>query len=531
MAGTSGGDVITGVDYVTNIEGDERRYQLSIVAMDPPDDYPAGGTVTVGGTVTGHLDWSGDEDRFAMEMVGGTTYRIDLLHEQGSRGRPLFAGVYATGEGSGNADVHVSSTEVSYGRRGGYDYKRKRVHVTPAASGTYELAVGNEKLRGEGAYELTVTTFAGEVEDLPTDTSTPKSVTTDGSPMAGRIYPLADVDWWRVEFTADQTYRFDVEWKSGDLWMPNLQGVYNAQGGLIPGTSGKDYQIPPGKNRQWFTATTTGTHYIAVGGVEAGAYVDDYLNSLRGGGYELEVRAMDLPDDYAADTTTTGQVTVGGTVAGRFEQPRDVDWFAVDLAVDTIYRIDLRRHANWYIVPSLAGVYGATGPRLPNTTDEGSGYKGDARVYFTPTTAGTYYIAARNHDGEGAYEVAVTVTDTADDFAAGTGTQGVVVVGSSVTGEIEASGDEDWFAVTLTGGTAYRIDLEGVDTGQGTLAKPYFGGVYNAGELIDSTQDLYSGEGHNARKDFTPQRSGTYHLMVHTNSTRTGTYRLSVTER
>ena len=506
VAGVQGGPEFPGVDYLTNVYGDERRYQLSIVAMDPPDDYPEGGQVTVGGTVTGNLDWPGDEDRFAMEMVGGTTYRIDLLHEQGSQGRAYLAGVYATEEGNGNADVHVSSTEVSFGRRGEYYYERRRVHVTPAAAGTYELAVGNEKRkgRGEGAYELTVTTFAGEVEDFPADTSTPKSVTADGSPMAGRIHPLNDVDWWRVEFTAGQTYRFDVAWKSGDLWRPNLQGIYDAQGGLIPGTSRKDYKIASRKNRQWFTATTTGTHYIAVGGIETGAYVgDDYLNSLRGGVYELEVRAMDPPDDYAADTTTTGQVTVDGTVAGRFEQPSDVDWFAADLAADTIYRIDLRRHANWYMRPSLAGVYSATGHRLPNTTDEGSGGEGDSRVYFTPTTAGTYYIAARNDAGEGAYELAVTVTDKADDFAAGTGTQGTVVVGSSVTGEIEAPGDEDWFAVTLTKGVPYRIDLEGANTGQGTLADPKLEGIYTAsGALINSSHDNDSGEGRNARKDY-----------------------------
>ena len=52
-----------------------------------------------------------------------------------------------------------------------------------------------------------------------------------------------------------------------------------------------------------------------------------------------------------------------------------------------------------------------------------------------------------------------------DDYASSTSTTGSVAVGGSATGEIETSGDRDWFAVTLEAGRTYRIDLEGLDTG------------------------------------------------------------------
>jgi fibronectin-binding autotransporter adhesin len=63
-----------------------------------------------------------------------------------------------------------------------------------------------------------------------------------------------------------------------------------------------------------------------------------------------------------------------------------------------------------------------------------------------------------------------------DDYSGDPYTTGTVAVGSSVTGDIETAGDRDWFAVTLTAGTTYRIDLAGDATGQGTLQDPYFWG-------------------------------------------------------
>ena len=70
------------------------------------------------------------------------------------------------------------------------------------------------------------------------------------------------------------------------------------------------------------------------------------------------------------------------------------------------------------------------------------------------------------------------VTDTfTDDFTTSRDTTGVVDVEGSVTGEIESPGDLDWFAVDLTGGTTYQIDLKGLGTRDGTLWDTYLVGV------------------------------------------------------
>ena len=65
---------------------------------------------------------------------------------------------------------------------------------------------------------------------------------------------------------------------------------------------------------------------------------------------------------------------------------------------------------------------------------------------------------------------------------------GTVAVGGSATGDIQFTGDRDWFAVTPEAGKAYRIDLKGSHTGAGTLRDPYLHGIHDAnGTLIDGT--------------------------------------------
>ena len=66
-----------------------------------------------------------------------------------------------------------------------------------------------------------------------------------------------------------------------------------------------------------------------------------------------------------------------------------------------------------------------------------------------------------------------------DDYSADTRTTGAVKVGSSTTGTIETRRDVDWFAVELTGGRTYVIDLEGANSSGGTLGNTVLRGVYD----------------------------------------------------
>src|SRR5687767_30350 len=58
------------------------------------------------------------------------------------------------------------------------------------------------------------------------------------------------------------------------------------------------------------------------------------------------------------------------------------------------------------------------------------------------------------------------------------------------TGAIEAAGDEDWFAIELTAGESYLIQVLGATNGGGDLADPFLTVYDAAGTAIAQNDDL-----------------------------------------
>ena len=114
--------------------------------------------------------------------------------------------------------------------------------------------------------------------------------------------------------------------------------------------------------------------------------------------------------------------------------------------------------------------------------------------------AGTYYVRIETQEaGQNDYvfRYGVTAADPValqqmetSDYSTDAGTAGRVAPGGSATGDIGTSGDQDWFAVELSAGTHYRIDLEGRPTGDGTLGDPYLRGIYDSnGQRLSGTTE------------------------------------------
>ena len=137
--------------------------------------------------------------------------------------------------------------------------------------------------------------------------------------------------------------------------------------------------------------------------------------------------------------------------------------------------------------------------------------------------------AGADGDFEGTYTL--SVTEVPDDYPDDTSTTGSLTVGGSATGEIDYEGDRDWFAVTLEAGKTYRIDLEGSQTGDGTLYDPYLRGVHDDnGVLLDDTTDDDGGTGRSSRVFFTADQDDTYYVAAAAYRDWEGTYTLSVEE-
>ena len=239
-------------------------------------------------------------------------------------------------------------------------------------------------------------------------------------------------------------------------------------------------------------------------------------------------------DDCPDDNTTTCEVDVGGSVTGTIGTDTDNDWYAVVLEAGKRYQIDMEgaptgrgTHQDPFLKHFDAG--GNTITAFENDSGVGK----NARLIYTPTVAGTYYVnAAPADDTQGTYTLSVIVlgangnSEADTDFPATTATTGRVEVGASVTGNIDSFGDDDWFRVDLEAGKVYQFDLEGADTSRGTLSNPYLTLNDGSGTNVDNNDDNTTNL--NSLLTYTATATGAHYLGARGSSGVTGTYTLSV---
>jgi len=118
----------------------------------------------------------------------------------------------------------------------------------------------------------------------------------------------------------------------------------------------------------------------------------------------------------------------------------------------------------------------------------------------------------------------------ADDEPNNKRTTRTVAVGGSATGNIETSGDKDWFRVTLASATKYRFDLESeAVNGATALGDPRL--VFRNLSATRLGFANRGGTGNNARLEYAVPTSGAgdYFLVAMGQRNSTGSYRLSVT--
>ena len=262
--------------------------------------------------------------------------------------------------------------------------------------------------------------------------------------------------------------------------------------------------------------------------------------------------------DCAATSATQCRVAVGGSVTGDLTTTStDYDSYAVDLLAGETYWIDLEgadtgQGTNTDLILQVYDYDLGTSDAIV-ATDDDSGEGKNALVTFTPDTTKTYYlqvIGARDlsagQNTQGTYRLTVrnvrnvSVSEPAgEDFGdTATATIGRVAVGGSATGNIDRDSDFDWFEVLLEVGHTYQIDVEGSDTGYGTLADPKLSKVsgYRVPSIIagvPNTTNSDGGKGKNARDQLTlPDGwpAGAYYISVSGENDATGTYRLRVRE-
>ncbi len=228
-----------------------------------------------------------------------------------------------------------------------------------------------------------------------------------------------------------------------------------------------------------------------------------------------DINGTDVPGN--ASTT----VALGVGLQGGIDSADDTDWYQVSLTAGQTYYFTLNSVSGSGLDPYLA-VYGqfywSNTPTLV-TSNNDSGPETNAFVTYTPTTSGTYFVAASGYAwSQGLYSLSYG-TMPADTIAGDQTTSATLAVGQTITG-IASGTDSDWYAVQLTAGVTYEVNLTstpsgniaGIDAGAVNVFS-YDGQVhYLATGTFTPYPTPYSLYTDSAHTFFTPTTSGTYYV-------------------
>ncbi|MCP9914235.1 pre-peptidase C-terminal domain-containing protein, partial [Cyanobium sp. BA20m-14] len=455
------------------------------------DDFTANtsttGSIAVGGSSTGVVNFNADRDWFRIDLAAGQTYRFNL------NGNTLSDPTLALRNASGtqlafNDDFNGRNSQITY---------------TATSTGTYFLDAGALG-SGTGSYTL-LAANTSPTDDFTANTSTTGSIAVGGS-STGVVNFNADRDWFRIALTAGRSYAFSIIGSS--LRDPDLY-LRNASGSQLSFADDSGGSLNPTID---FIAQTTGTYYLDVGSKE----------NVGAGAYTLYARDLFTDDDFSANTSTTGSIAVGGSSTGVVNSSGDRDWFRIALAAGQTYRFNL--NGNTLSDPTLA-LRDDSGNQLAFNDD----FNGrNSQITYTATSTGTYFLDAGPYSsGTGSYILLAANTTplpTTDDYAADITTTGSVAIGRVEAGSINFGEDRDWFSITLNAGSTYRFNLNG-----NTLSDPTLSLRDSSGRNILASNDNFA-PGLNSQITYTAIATGTYYLDAGGTGSIIGNYSLSATD-
>lgn len=366
-----------------------------------------------------------------------------------------------------------------------------------------------------------------------TDTARSFGVVSVGGTATGTLETAGDRDWFSLQLTAGTSYTVSLSGSpsgAGTLTDAYLR-VRSGGGTLIAENndttgSNRDSQVT-------FVAGTTGTYYV-----EAGASGDTLTGTYRVAAGITGSASDDFANSVTDSSHPFGTVAVGGSATGRLETGADRDWFRVQLTAGTAYTVNLtgQQAAGGTLEDPYVRIHNSTGATLFENDDIVVGTNRDARITFTATTTGAYYIDAGSFDDgyAGTYTVRLSTAAVTDDYADALSDSslplGRLTVGSTGTGSLEVPADRDWFSVQLSAGTTYSITLLGAQAGGGSLQDPYLFLHDSTGKTLSENDDTVDGVNVDSRIVYAVNSTGTYYVEAAAyRDSLIGTYSVRVT--
>jgi len=176
--------------------------------------------------------------------------------------------------------------------------------------------------------------------DIPGNFTTTVSLNT-GDELFNKVEKAGDSDWIKIDLVAGTTYSFNLvaAASNGDASFNPLLSLYSSDGTLIDSNDdvGKGLIVNPliesddfaTNSYLHFTATTTGTYYLAAAG--SGTSIGNYMLSA-------------YAEDIANSLTTPATLEVGGSVTGQADPAAngtsyDDDYYSVKTVVGQYYTV------------------------------------------------------------------------------------------------------------------------------------------------------------------------------------------------
>lgn len=496
----------TGDYYIAVADSEQQtgNFLLTISAYD--DDFSAAtntsGEMQLNQEYNGNIEVTHDDDWFKATLEAGKTYTYTMKSSDGSSlGGSLLMFDSNGGYLSAGASNIDNSSELT-------------LTYTATTSGEHYVQASSSNT---GQYKIS---FASNTDDYSADINTTGELTFS-STKSGQFESAGDHDWLEVELTKGVNYSFYFNGgatyaslsSQNEYIKGKIDGLYDSSGNYISGTTVTN-DTSSVVTTLSYTAAYTGKHYISASAQD----------SVSTGHYFFT--ASPTPDDYPADISTTGEITLdssgSGGLSGELNSSGDIDWVKVSLEAGKTYSLVQTGTTAGYI----EGVYDSQGNYIANTNSNISeDNTRDHYLSFTPDYTGVHYIAVGDAD-QNTGNFLLTVSTYDDDYVANTSTDTEIFPHFERYGTIEKPGDTDWFEVKLGAGKTYQIkQTDGL--GSTHIDDRMLQLFDSNGNLVSNTVTTSQNSADNLLT-YTSDTTATYYVAASAADDSTGTYKVSL---
>jgi hypothetical protein len=353
------------------------------------------------------------------------------------------------------------------------------INYTATIDGWYTLTVDNGAGTG-GLYDLIDNNKSFETDILDhtgLGTKGTDAVLAVNDTLLSDIARASDSDVVAVTLTAGVAYSIDLRGASGGFGtlVDPILSLLDADGAVVlqnDNFSGLNAHID-------FTPSSTGTYFLRADGVTSST-----------GTYQLHVDDGTTTDNVPGATTSAFSAQLGGTIQGTVDGAGDQDWYAIQLAGTFSYQFDLVSDG---LSNPLIELRNSSGGLVTSNDNGGGGV--NARLTFTATDSGLYYLVARDAgSGTGGFKLTAAMTEPPPPSLIIVGADSAAVHAVSMTG---SDASDDLYGTNLgdtidgSAGDDYILGDDGSDILIGGAGDDFFdevgaGDAVTAGDGIDT---------------------------------------------